>query len=99
MSELDDLNAAMNTLKTEMPKNIDILKKIAEESQKRVGNWKTPLPGQKSGVRVDRKGTRLTKEVVERRKAKRMAYKAFGLQKVNGKWVKPNSTGGTEAPS
>ena len=99
MGELEDLQRSMETLKTEMPKNIDILNQIAAKAQAQVGNWKTPLPGQKRGVRVDRHGTKLTKEVVERRKAKRMAYKAHGLVKKNGKWVKPNPTGGTEAPS
>lgn len=85
---LDDLKRSMDTLKTEMPKNVDLLRKIAEKAQASVGKWDTPLPGEKVKVRVDRKGTKLTPAVVKRRAEKRKMFREAGMVKVNGEWVK-----------
>ena len=88
MNELDRINEAMGRLNSEMPKNIDLLKQIAEKSKAAVGKWDTPLPGQRGGVRVDRKGTKLTKAVQARRAAKRKMFREAGMVKENGEWVK-----------
>ena len=85
---VDDLKRAMDTLNTEMPKNVDLLRQIAEKSKAAVGKWDTPLPGERKGVRVDRKGTKLTPAVVKRRAEKRKMFREAGMVKVNGKWVK-----------
>lgn len=40
MSELDDLQRSLDTLKTEGPKNVELLQQIAAKAQSQIGGWK-----------------------------------------------------------